>query len=154
MRGIMSIVDRLAGKFSLRLRIFLFFALAALASIALIGIAGYFALMATSPEDRTFVLRAGLFSGFGILGILTAIWYQFDSHIARPIERLGRYARATAHGEGLSSAAMPEARYLGYLAPALSDLSRSLEKARGERETAVEEATARADCRVEPPLGA
>ena len=141
----MSIVDRLAGKFSLRLRIFLFFALAALASIALIGIAGYFALMATSPEDRTFVLRAGLFSGFGILGILTAIWYQFDSHIARPIERLGRYARATAHGEGLSSAAMPEARYLGYLAPALSDLSRSLEKARGERETAVEEATARAE---------
>lgn len=141
----MSVVDRIAGRFSLRFRIFLFFALAALASIALIGVAGYFALVATNPEDRPFVLRAGIVSGFGILGILTAIWYQFDSHVARPIERLGRYARAAAHGEGLSEAALPEARYLGYLAPALGDLSRTLEKARGEREAAVREATARAE---------
>ncbi|MAY62169.1 MAG: hypothetical protein CML29_08140 [Rhizobiales bacterium] len=141
----MSIVDRLAGRMSLRLRIFLFFALAALASIALIAVAGYFALMATNLEDRTFVLRAGIVSCFGILGILAAIWYQFDSHVARPVERLGRYARATAHGEGLAEAAMPEARYLGYLAPALNDLSRSLEKARNEREAAVQEATARAE---------
>ena len=84
----MSIVDRLAGRMSLRLRIFLFFALAALASIALIAVAGYFALMATNLEDRTFVLRAGIVSCFGILGILAAIWYQFDSHVARPVERL------------------------------------------------------------------
>lgn len=141
----MKLVDRLAGRLSLRLRIFLFFVLAALICIAVIGVAGYLAAQAMDPESRTLLVRAGTAAGFGIVATLTAVWLQFDTHVARPIDRLGRYARVAAHGEGLSETAMPEARYLGYLAPALGDLSRSLEKARGEREALVREATARAD---------
>ena len=141
----MSVIDRIAARTSLRVRIFLFFLLAAIATVVLVAGAGYVALRAVAAEDHVYVLRAVIVSGFGILAILTAIWLQFDTHVARPLERLGRYAHAAAHAEELSHEAMPEARYLGYLGPALADLSRALDKARGAREEAVREATARAE---------
>ncbi len=141
----MSVIDRIAARTSLRLRVFLFFLLAAIATVALVAGAGYVALRAVAAEDHVYVLRAVIVSGFGILAILTAIWLQFDTHVARPLERLGRYAHAAAHADVLSHEAMPEARYLGYLGPALADLSRALDKARGARDEAVREATARAE---------
>lgn len=141
----MSLVDRLTRRLSLRARIFLFFAAAAIACICLVGLIDYAAFQAASPENGTFILRAGVASAFGILAVLVAVWLQFDAHIARPIERMSRFARSAAHSADLSDAALPDARYLGYLAPAVMDLSRALRTTREQQAEAVRAATQRAE---------
>jgi DNA polymerase-3 subunit epsilon len=141
----MGLIDRLAQSMSLRLRIFLFFLLALVTCLAMVGFAGWLFLGGIDAESMALVSRAGVFSAFAIAAIIIAVWFQFDTHVARPIERMGRYAHSAAHAGGLSEAAMPSAQYLGYLAPAVADLSQALDAARNRREEAVRDATALAE---------
>lgn len=141
----MGLIERLAQSMSLRLRIFMFFLLALTTCLAMVGFAGWLFLGGLDAQSMAMVGRAGAVSAFAIAAIIIAIWYQFDTHVARPIERMGRYAHSAAHAGGLSDTAMPDARYLGYLAPAVADLSQALDAARNKREQAVGEAVARAE---------
>lgn len=141
----MGLTARLAQTMSLRLRIFLFFLLALVTCLAMVGFSGWLLLGGLDAQSMAMVTRAGVVSAFAITAIIIAIWFQFDTHVARPIERMGRYAHSAAHAGGLSEAAMPSAQYLGYLAPAVADLSSALDAARNQRDQSVREATARAE---------
>ena len=111
-------------RLSLRLRIFLFFCLIALAAIAAVVVAlwiGY--TRAAAPELLDAFVFSGALSLFAILGICAGIWLLFDENVAKPIERLAAHLRARAHGGVTSALDQNTARYLGDLAPAASDLA-------------------------------
>ena len=103
---------------SLRLRNLLIFG--GLAGLLLVLIA--LALLAAGAVldeggDRTVLIDAlalaGLIAGLGTLGAVAAVWFLFDSHVARPIETLAG---------GLLTGATPdpgEGRFLADLAPAV-----------------------------------
>lgn len=141
----MGLTDNLARSTSLRLRILMFFLLALVTCLAVVGFSAWLFLGDLEPEATAMAGRAGALSAFAIAAIIIAIWYQFDTHVARPIDRISRYAHSAAHAGGLSETAMPDARYLGYLAPAVADLSQALDAARNKRNQAVADAVARAE---------
>ena len=67
---------------------------------------------------------AALIAGLGGLGLVVWVWYLFDSHVARPVERLSG---------AILTGAMPadgEGRYLADLAPAARAASRRAAGAR------------------------
>lgn len=129
-------------KLSLRLRVFLFFCLLAVAGAALA--AGAMAFGWSRGEDT---LPAAPFLTALILfvllntGLILAVWLLFDENVAKPINKLSANLRLRAHA-GVESDVNPDtAQYLGDLAPAAAALARtvkaSLSGAAGEimRET-------------------
>lgn len=108
-------------RLSLRLRVLLIFAGLACAVLAavILGLwvqarrlmtAGVGADIALDP-----ILQAGLIAGFGVLALITGVWFLFDRNVARPIEVLAG---------GLRTGQVPdpdEARYLADLGPAARD---------------------------------
>ena len=85
-------------RLSLRLRIFLFFAVIALGGSALVItglVIGYIRLGETHALNA-FVI-AGLVGVLAIGGLTTWVWVLFDEHVARPLERLAADLRARAH---------------------------------------------------------
>ncbi len=131
-------------RFSLRLRIFLFFALLALGGSALVIaglIVGYIRLGETHALNAFVV--SGLVAVFAIGGLTTWVWVLFDEHVARPVERLSADLRARAHAsvdEGIDPAI---ARYLGDLAPAADAVASNLIETRNAMALAVGRETAR-----------
>ncbi len=113
----------------LRLRMFLFFAALALgALVALVAglMLGYNRLGA--PEVLSAFIQGGIVAGFVILGLITWVWYLFDTHVAKPIDSLAGDLRAHADISPDTRAAI--ARYLGDLAPAADAAARSLTETR------------------------
>ena len=109
-------VDRL----SLRLRIFLFFALLALGGLAALiaGLwLGYRRL--GTPETLNAFVQGGMVAGFVLLGIVAWVWFLFDLHVARAIERLAGSIRSRSHADVGGEMDRDTARYLGDLAPAV-----------------------------------
>ncbi|WP_424980265.1 exonuclease domain-containing protein [Leisingera sp. S232] len=116
------------SRFSLRLRIFLFFCLLALGGLAVTGGAlwlGY--SRADQPELMDAFLFSGLLSGFSLLGLCAAIWQLFDENVAKPIERLAAQMRARAHAGVRRELDTRGARYLGDLAAAAEGLAGQLD---------------------------
>ncbi|WJY22120.1 exonuclease domain-containing protein [Fontisubflavum oceani] len=116
---------------SLRLRIFLFFALLALGGSALVigGLTiGYMRL----GEDHA--LSSFVISGFvgvlAIFGLSTWIWVLFDEHVARPVERLAADMRARAHADVDHDIDHAPARYLGDLGNAAAAVAANLTETR------------------------
>ncbi|WP_319823429.1 3'-5' exonuclease [Thalassovita sp.] len=115
------------SQLSLRIRIFLFFALLGVGGAGLITaalFAGYRKAM-TGEMVSGFVM-AGVIGGFGILGLTAAIWLLFDENVAKPIERLAAGLRARAHAGADGGVKADTAKYLGDLAPAAEAMSRQL----------------------------
>ncbi len=133
----------LATRLSLRLRIFLFFALMALASIAVVMGAIWLGYRRAAEGDAVngFALTAML-SGFGLLALSTGIWFLFDENIAKPIERLAvsLRARSAAGSGGMDTHA---ARYLGDLGHAAEAVSDQLIQSSLEQASVVASETAR-----------
>ncbi len=129
---------------SLRLRIFLFFALLALGGSALVVsglILGYIRL----GEDHalsSFVI-AGAVAVLAIVGLTTWVWVLFDEHVARPVERLAAEMRARAHTDVEDGIDHRTARYLGDLAPAAAAVASNLTETRNAMALAVGRETAR-----------
>lgn len=109
------------ARLPLRLRVLLIFAGLAGAVLAALGLglwvgsrrlaeAGIALGVALDP-----LLQAGLIAGFGALGTVTAVWFLFDRHVARPIETLAGGLR-TGQAPDLAAA-----RYLADLGPAARD---------------------------------
>lgn len=123
---------------SLRLRIFLFFALMALGSVGLmIGglVLGYMRL--DTPEVLPGFVIAGLAAGIAMLGLTVWIWLMFDENVAKPVESLAAQMRTRAHTTASHEMDVVHARYLGDLAPAAHAVAGSLADTREELNAAL-----------------
>jgi DNA polymerase-3 subunit epsilon len=134
-------------NWSLRLRVFLFFALIALGGSAIVGAALTFVFLSAPPGgvalDR--VVLAGLVSVFVISGLTLWVWIKFDDHVARPLMRLGAQLRASVHAGAAPEVATGTGRYLGLLAPAMQEAAQALAEARRDTEASVSRAVADAE---------
>ncbi|MDD9744229.1 MULTISPECIES: 3'-5' exonuclease [Marinovum] len=129
---------------SLRLRVFLFFVLLALASLSLIAGGlwlGY--ARASAPRDPAGFMLAGAVAGFAVLGLVTWIWRLFDENLARPMQALAAQMRVLAHAEDTRLPDPESARYLGDLAPAAQAIAARLAETRGDLARAIERETTR-----------
>ncbi|AJE48618.1 3'-5' exonuclease [Celeribacter indicus] len=129
---------------SLRLRVFLFFALLAVAAIAgeLTGLYLGFTRM-RDPAALDGFLFAGIIAVFVTLGIVVWIWLLFDEHVARPIQRLAGGLLARAHADVDDVLDERTARYLGDLAPAARAVTEHLARTRNKLAEAVAQETTR-----------
>lgn len=132
------------NRLSLRLRIFLFFALLALGGLVITAgglVAGY--RRAGDPALLDAYVFSGLVIGFLVLALVTAVWFLFDEHVAKPIERIASEMRSRAHAGVAQPLDAQAARYLGDLAPAAEAVTGQLSSATLDTASAVAEATAR-----------
>jgi DNA polymerase III subunit epsilon len=132
------------SRLSLRVRIFLFFALLAFGGAALV-VAGLVVGYARLGEDQALgaFIIAGVIAVFAIGGLTTWIWVLFDEHVARPVERLAADLRARAHADVDQGIDHAIARYLGDLAPAADAMATHLSETRNAMAIAVGRETAR-----------
>ena len=129
---------------SLRLRIFLFFALLAIGGAVLVAgglVLGYIRL-GEEHALSSFVI-AGVVAVLAIFGLTTWIWVMFDEHVARPVERLAADMRTRAHTDVTHDIDHAPARYLGDLAPAAQAVATNLTETRNAMAMAVGRETAR-----------
>ena len=89
-----GLLDRLARRFSLRLRVFAMFALVAGGTMAALaaGLAFGYARLPTGLQDdpdlRAGFMQVAILGGFLILGLVAWIWWLFDRHVAGAVEKL------------------------------------------------------------------
>lgn len=125
-------------RWSLRLRIFLFFV--ALWAAATAAVAGALWLgWARGGGAAGFVL-AGVASGFALLALSAMVWRLFDAHVAVPVERLAAGLRAGTHGG--AGPDMETARFLGDLGEAAAQAADKLGAAEMAAARRVAETTA------------
>ena len=132
------------SRLSLRLRIFLFFALLAFGGAALViaGLVVGYTRLGEVHALSAFII-AGLIAVFAIGGLTVWVWVLFDEHVARPVERLAADLRARAHSDVDEGIDHGIARYLGDLAPAADAVAANLSETRNAMAMAVGRETAR-----------
>ncbi len=133
-------------RLSLRLRILLFFAALGLGAMVALGLGGWLVLSRSDvPGLADAMLQAGILGGFLILLLVTGIWYLFDANVARAIDRLASAIRTRAHNDVADDirAEREHARYLGDLAPAAAEITRSLAQTRSALAESVARETSR-----------
>ncbi|MEZ5933877.1 MAG: exonuclease domain-containing protein [Alphaproteobacteria bacterium] len=131
----------LVERWSLRLRMFLFFALIGLGAIVAIAVALVLARERIGAAAGPPLVLFGGAAAFAIVGLCLWVWMKFDEHVARPIERLAGDLRAIAHGGASGEVDEKASVYLGFLAPAARDIARALRQARSDVDQTVREAT-------------
>ncbi len=83
------------ARLSLRIRIFLFFALLMAGAVAALVTGLWLGFdRLGSPETLDAFVQGGLVAGFVILGLIAWVWFLFDTNVARPIEMLAGALRA------------------------------------------------------------
>lgn len=131
-------------RLSLRLRIFLFFALLALGAAAIVALSAYLGYARSGEHGvKAGFTVAALVSVFGICGLVVGVWLLFDEHVARPINRLAASLRSGAHAGAAGELDPAVARYLGDLAPAVQAATRKLSDSTLSAAAAVASETAR-----------
>lgn len=131
-------------QLSLRVRVFLFFALVAAGSLAALTFAlvvGYRRL--ADPQAMDEMVVVGVVAGFCIFVLVAGVWLLFDDHVAKPIERLAGNMRARTHTDIRADIDPSMGRYLGDLAPAAATVTRYLSETRSALAEAVSRETAR-----------
>ncbi len=132
------------SRMSLRLRVFLFFALLALASLVLIGGGLWLGFARAVPRpDPAPLLLGGAAAGFAVLGLVTWIWRLFDENLARPMQALAAQMRLLAHADESPLPDPETARHLGDLAPAAQALAERLNATRSDLSEAIARETTR-----------
>lgn len=132
------------ARLGLRLRILLFFAALAIGSVAAVtaGLVLGYRHSGDAASAPGFV-TAGVLAGFVILGLNAGVWYLFDEHVARAIERLASGLRARAHADVADAIDRTPGRYLGDLAPAAEAVTLTLAETRNALAEAVARETSR-----------
>lgn len=131
-------------RLSLRLRVFLFFALVALGGEAAIGLGLYLGYRRLGdPEALSAFVFAGAVAGFAVLGLAAWVWLLFDENVAKAIEALSARLRARAHADAETKVDEARAKYLGDLAPAAAAVTESLSETRSALAEAVGRETKR-----------
>ncbi|GAA3862693.1 3'-5' exonuclease [Celeribacter arenosi] len=130
-------------NWSLRLRVFLFFAFLAAASIVAICAGLYVGFQRLdSATARDGFVFAGALSSFAILGLTVWIWLMFDENVAKPIQNLAGAMLARAHADVDEHLDEGTAKYLGDLAPAARAVTENLSATRNKlAETVAAETT-------------
>lgn len=128
-------------KLSLRIRIFLFFALIGLGALLIITCAMVFAAQRIGDGALPHLVLFGGASVFAICGLTIWVWLQFDENVATPIERLSRDLRSITHGKAVHQINEESAKYLGFLAPAIREVIEILAASRSEVNQAIQNAT-------------
>ena len=131
-------------KLSLRLRIFLFFGLLAVAGAGLAAGAMVFGWSrASDAVPATPFVTAFILFAFLNTGLVLLIWLLFDEHVAKPVGRLSAGLRLQAHS-GVDADLSPDtARYLDDLAPAASALTQKMSRSVLDHATDVAQQTQR-----------
>jgi len=132
-------------NWSLRRRVFMFFALIACGSAAAIGAGMWFAAERIGEGAAPHLVLFGGGAGFGIVLLTMWVWQLFDKNVAVPIQALGRQLETQAHSVADADKLDTErARYLGPLAGGAEEIAAALAEARGEVEAEVQRAVAEA----------
>ena len=128
-------------RFGVRGRILLFFAAIAAGSVLVLIIGLWFGYHRNDgPGFFSAFLQAGIATGFGLLALVSWMWFLFDRHIAQPIEGVASAIRASAHAEVAGDIDIAGARHLGDLPAAASSAVATLKTARdGLAETVARE---------------
>jgi len=115
---------------SLRLRIFLFFCLIAIASLGLAVTALLVGWVRadTSLPSTPFITSIIVF-GFLNTGLVLGIWFLFDEHVSKPIDELSAKLRLQVHSGVDANVSIKTAQYLGDLAPAAGALTQAVSSA-------------------------
>lgn len=131
---------------SLRLRVFLFFALIALGAAAgIVGALVYVGRAAQVASAAPLTL-AGLVAVGVTFGLTAWVWLKFDEHVAKPLVAIAADVRAAVHARApRKPPSVEKGRYLGLLAPAVAEFTQALDEAREEVDAAVAAATAEAE---------
>ncbi|MFK7744853.1 MAG: exonuclease domain-containing protein [Roseobacter sp.] len=131
-------------RLSLRLRMFLFFCLLAGGGIA-ISFAGLFLgyRQLGNPQATSAFVNAAIVTGFGISGLVVLIWLLFDENVSKPIEKIASGLRVSTHGTSEKQIEADTAKYLGDLAPAVTEIHKKLAAGTRAAQEAVEQRTAR-----------
>ncbi|GAA5077581.1 exonuclease domain-containing protein [Roseibacterium beibuensis] len=131
-------------RLSLRLRIFLLFALLALASsaLAIAGLALGYSRLGEAHALSAFVI-AGVIAVFAIFALTTWVWVLFDENVAKPVERLAAEMRARAHADVDGEIDHGKAKFLGDLGSAAAAVASNLTETRNAMALAVGRETAR-----------
>ncbi|MCV6548515.1 MAG: exonuclease domain-containing protein [Cohaesibacter sp.] len=132
-------------RLSLRLRIFLFFAFIGLGSCAIIIAALSFALGRIGADATPHLVLFGGMSCFAILLLNGYVWQKFDLNVANPIDMMVKDVRTLVHAGAQQDIDSETGKYLGFLNPAIREISQALVEARQETEKQVTEATALAN---------
>jgi len=137
-------------RLSLRLRILLFFAALAAGAVGALALGLWFALRRIHDPALLaglvpVVVQGAIIAAFLIVAVVVWVWYLFDANVARAIDRLAGAIRARTHAEidrDLTREA-DGARYLGDLAPAAQEVTRSLAQTRNALAESVARETTR-----------
>jgi DNA polymerase-3 subunit epsilon len=127
---------------SLRLRVFLFFALIGLGGAAALAGGLWFGHSRYDADSPTaaFVI-AGIVGGLGLLGIVAWVWLLFDENVSKPILKLAGGLRTHAHASEAAAIDAAPARYLGDLGPAAQALTANLARTQSEISDVLEQST-------------
>ncbi|WP_417270963.1 exonuclease domain-containing protein [Celeribacter sp.] len=129
---------------SLRLRVFLFFAFLSVAGIGAVIAGLYFGYHRLGlPAALDGFVFAGAVSSFAILGVTVWIWLMFDENVAKPIQRLSGGLLARAHADVDDELDEATAKYLGDLAPAARAVTQNLSSTRNQLADSVAQETTR-----------
>jgi DNA polymerase III subunit epsilon len=131
-------------RIGLRGRILLFFVALAAGAVAALAVGLWFGYHREgSPDMMNAFVQGAIAAGFLILALITWIWFLFDTHVARPIDKVASAMRARAHADVAHDLSTDDARYLGDLAAAASATAATLAQTRGALAESVQRETAR-----------
>lgn len=132
-------------RLGLRLRILLFFALVGLGgSAAIVAAMVYLAGRGEALRLDDLVLMGGAASAV-LLALSAWAWLKFDEHVARPILAICNHLKAAAHAKADRDIPAGTARYLGFLEPAVREITGALAESRREVDRSIAAATAESE---------
>jgi DNA polymerase-3 subunit epsilon len=130
------------ARWSLRFRVFLFFAFLAAASLVLIAGGLWFGWSRAEPRpDLAPFVLGGVAAGFAVCAVVAWIWWLFDENLAHPMQALAAQMRVLAEGKGGKPLPEAEARYLGDLAPAATAIAARLSETQTDLTLAIRRET-------------
>lgn len=128
-------------RLSLRVRIFLFFALIAASVVLFLGIGLWMAAQRIEGNAAPHLVLFGGMAGFGLIGVVLWTWQMFDINLARPILSVARDLQTLMHANPQHSVDRKAARYLGLLGPVAAEIANAFATARADVAKEVDAAT-------------
>ena len=127
-----------------RKRILAFFAAITAGSLTVLAVGLWFGYHRnTEPQVLGALLRTGIATGSGLIGLLVGAWLLFDKHVARPVEQIAAAMRVRAHADVTERMEIPETPHLGDLSTAAAAAAATLDRARNNLAETVARETSR-----------